>query len=88
MANIASAKKRIRQTGRESSVNRIRISTMRTYLRHVEEAIAGGDKTKAEAAFREAQPLIMRSAQKRVLHTNTASRKLSRLSHRIKSMSA
>lgn len=88
MANHASAKKRIRQTERRTDVNRTRLSAIRTYLRKVEEAIDGGDKVEAEAAFREAQPQMMRGAQKGVLKRNTASRKLSRLSMRIKGMPA
>ncbi len=88
MANHASAKKRIRQTERRTEVNRTRLSALRTSLRKVEEAIDGGDKAGAEAAFREAQPKMMRGAQKGVLKRNTASRKISRLSGRIKGMSA
>ncbi len=88
MANIASAKKRIRKSVRETSVNRNRTGAIRSQLRRVEEAISGGDKSNAEAAFREAQPLIMRGARKHILHANTASRKLSRLSRRIKGMPA
>ncbi len=88
MANIASAKKRIRKSVRETLVNRNRTSAIRGQLRRVEEAISGGDKSNAEAAFRETQPLVMRGAQKRILHANTASRKLSRLSRRIKGMPA
>ncbi len=88
MANHASAKKRIRQTERRTEVNRARLSAIRTSLRKVEEAIDGGDKVTAEAAFREAQPRMMRGAQKGILKRNTASRKISRLSGRIKSMSA
>ncbi len=61
---------------------------MRTYLRKVEEAIGAGDKSAAQEALKAAQPEIMRASQKRVLHPNTASRKLSRLSARIKAMGA
>ncbi len=88
MANIASAKKRIRKSGRETLVNRNRAGAIRSRLRQVEEAISGGDKSKAEAAFREAQPLVMRGARKHILHANTASRKLSRMARRIKVMPA
>ena len=61
---------------------------MRTYVRKVEEAIASGDKAAAAVALREAQPEIMRSASKGILHKNTASRKISRLSARIKALGA
>ncbi len=86
MAHHASAKKRIRQTARRTQVNRARLSSVRTSIRKVEEAIAGGDQATAQAAFRAAQPLVMRSAQKGVLHKNMASRKLSRLAKQIKGM--
>jgi len=88
MANHASTKKRIRKTVRQTETNRNRLSRLRTSLRRVEEAIAGGNKAQAEAAFSEAQPQVMRGAQRKVLKANTASRKISRLSHRIKAMSA
>jgi small subunit ribosomal protein S20 len=86
MANTRSAKKRVRQTTRRTSVNRARISRVRTYVKKVEDAIAGGDKTVAQAALVEAQPEIVRAANKRVIHKNTASRKISRLSARIKAL--
>ena len=88
MANHSSAKKRIRQTVSRTEVNRQRVSTIRTGLRKLEEAIDGGDKAAAELAFREAQPQMMRGVSKGVLHANTVSRKLSRMSKRIKEMSA
>lgn len=88
MANNASAKKRIRQTTRRTSVNRIRVSRIRTFLRRVETAIAGGNKAEAEAALRQAQPELMRGQKRGVMHRNTVSRKLSRLSARIKAMQA
>ena len=88
MANIKSAKKRILRSQRQTEVNRTRISRVRTYIKRVEQAISGGDAQKAKDALREAQPEIMRGAQKQVLHRNTAARTLSRLSARIKAMSA
>lgn len=88
MANHASAKKRIRQTERRTKINQQRIGTIRTGLRKVEEAIEGGNKITAEAAFRFAQPQLMSGVSKGVLHANTVSRKLSRLSKRIKDLSA
>ena len=86
MAQIASAKKRIRQTVRRTARNRARVSRIRTQLRKVEEAIASGDRAAASAALRTAQPEIMRGVTKGVLPKNTASRKISRLSARIKSL--
>ena len=88
MANHASAKKRIRQIETRTVVNRNRISRIRTYVRKVEEAIASGDAAAAQAALRAAQPEMMRGVNKNLLHRNTVSRKLSRLSTRIKSLNA
>ena len=88
MANTASARKRIRQTEKRTIRNRARKSRVRTFLRKVEQAIAGGDKTQAQNAFRAAQPELQRAATKGVFHRNTASRKLSRLSARIKALGA
>ena len=88
MANHQSAKKRIRQIRRRSQVNRSRLSRMRTYVKKVEAAIDSGDAAAARDALKAVEPQLMRSAQKGIIHKNTASRKLSRLSARIKSMPA
>lgn len=88
MANHQSAKKRIRQIRRRSQVNRSRLSRMRTYVKKVEAAIETGDAAAAKDALKAVEPQLMRSAQKGIIHKNTASRKLSRLSARIKSMPA
>ena len=87
MAQHKSAKKRIRRNARRTEVNRDRVSRLRTFLRRVETAIGSGDKTAAQSAFKDAQPEIHRSVTKGVLHRNTAARKLSRLSARIKALS-
>ena len=86
MANTPQAKKRARQNLRLYDVNKPRRSRIRTYLRKVEEAIASGDKDAAAAALRQAQPELMRGVTKGVMHKNTASRKMSRLSARVKSI--
>ena len=86
MAHHISAKKRIRQTERRTEVNRSRTSRIRTFVKKVELAIAGGDKTIAAAALRVAEPELMKGVQAGVLHKNTASRKVSRLAARIKSL--
>ena len=88
MANTVSAKKAIRKMARQTEVNKARRSRTRTYVRKVEEAIASGDKEAAAAALKAAQPELMRSAQKGVLHKNAAARKVSRLSSRVAAMSA
>ncbi|TIS93230.1 MAG: 30S ribosomal protein S20, partial [Mesorhizobium sp.] len=56
--------------------------------RQVEEALASGDKAAAQAAFKAAEPELMRAATKGVIHKNTASRKVSRLAQRLKVLSA
>ncbi|MCZ6447564.1 MAG: 30S ribosomal protein S20 [Alphaproteobacteria bacterium] len=86
MANIRSAKKRIRQTARKTVVNRNRIGRVRTFVKKVETAIATGDKDAANAALKAAQPEIMRGVTKGVVHRKTASRKVSRLNARIKAL--
>ncbi len=86
MANTPQAKKRARQNEKRFAINKARRSRIRTYLRKVEEAIASGDKTAAESALRVAQPELMRGVTKGVYHKNTASRKMSRLSSRVKSL--
>ncbi len=88
MANTRSAKKAIRKMARQTDVNKARRSRTRTFVRKVEEAIASGDKDAAAAALKAAQPELIRSAQKGVMHKNAASRKVSRLSSRIAAMSA
>lgn len=86
MANNKSAKKRIRQIERRAEVRGARTSRIRTFVKKVETAISSGDKTAAQAAFKEAQPEIHRGVVRGILHRNTAARKLSRLSARIKAL--
>jgi small subunit ribosomal protein S20 len=88
MANTQSAKKATRKIERRTEVNKARRSRVRTFLRKVEEAIASGDKTAAEAALKAAQPELQRAATKGVVHRNTASRKISRLASRVNAISA
>ncbi|HET9718007.1 MAG TPA: 30S ribosomal protein S20 [Pseudolabrys sp.] len=83
MANTKSARKATRVIARRTEVNKSRRSLMRTSVRNVEEAIQSGDRNAALAALKAAEPVIMRAAQRGVLHKNTASRKVSRLAHRI-----
>lgn len=83
MANTKSAKKAARQTERRTVINRARRSRLRNAVRKVEEAIAAGDRSRALAAMAEAEPVIVRAAQKSIVHRNAASRKVSRLAHRI-----
>ncbi len=88
MANTASAKKRNRQTVVRTERNAARKSRMRTFVKKVETAIAGGDKGAAAAALQAAQPEMQRAAGKGVIHRNTVGRKISRLSARIKALAS
>lgn len=88
MANTAQSKKRARQGETRYAVNKARRSRIRTFLRKVEEAIASGDATAAAAALQAAQPELARGVSKGVLHKNTVSRKMSRLSSRVKAVAA
>ena len=87
MANTSSAKKAVRKLARRTAVNRMRRSAMRTQLRKVEEAIASGDAAAAREALITTESVVMRSAQKGVIHANTASRKGARRSARVQALS-
>ncbi|MBK20619.1 MAG: 30S ribosomal protein S20 [Rhodospirillaceae bacterium] len=87
MANIASAKKRVRQTERRTERNRDRRSRIRSAVKDVEVAIDAGDRAAAEAAFKIAEPELMRGVSKGVMQKNTAARKVSRLSARVNALS-
>lgn len=86
MANTTSAKKMVRKIETRTAVNKVRRSRMRTFVRKIEEAIEAGNKSEAAEALRLAQPIIMRAAQQGVIHKNNSSRKISRLSARVKTM--
>jgi small subunit ribosomal protein S20 len=88
MANTKSAKKAVRQTERRTDANKARRTRMRSSVRKVEEAIASGDKQAAQAALKEAEPIIARTGQKGMVHRKTASRKVSRLAKRVGAMGA
>jgi small subunit ribosomal protein S20 len=83
MANTKSAKKAARQAIRRTIINKARRSRMRSAIRKVEEAIAAGDRTRALAAMADAEPALIRAAQKGIVHRNSAERKVSRLTHQI-----
>jgi small subunit ribosomal protein S20 len=83
MANTKSARKAARQAIRKTEINKSRRTQLRNSMRKVEEAITSGDRTKATDALKAAEPAIMRAAQIGIIHKNNASRKVSRLSHRV-----
>lgn len=86
MANTTSAKKASRKIARRTTININRRSRMRSLVRKVEEAITGGDAKKARDALKAAEPVIARAAQTGVIHRNTASRTVSRLTARVKKL--
>lgn len=86
MANTASAQKAIRVIARRTAVNKARRSRMRTFWRGVEEALAAGDSAAAARALHTAESETMRAVTKGVLHKNTASRKVARLTQRVKAL--
>lgn len=86
MAHHKSAKKRIRQTERRTTINSATKNRVRTLVRKAEAAIASGDKEAAIAALRVAEPAMQRGVSQGHLHRNAAARKASRLSKRIKAL--
>ena len=86
MANPPQARKRIRRNENRALINGNRISRIRTFVKKVEAAIEGGDKAAAAEALRAAQPELARGVARGVLHKNTASRKLSRLTKRVSAL--
>ena len=86
MANTPQARKRIRRNEKRADINGNRLGRIRTFVKKVEAALEGGDKTAAAAALAAAQPELARGVARGVLHRNTASRKLSRLTKRVSSL--
>ncbi|MDF3033790.1 MAG: rpsT [Alphaproteobacteria bacterium] len=88
MANHSSSKKAIRQIETRTEQNRMRVSRIRTFVKKVESLLAEGNQSEVVVALREAESEIMRGVSKGVIHKNTASRKVSRLSKRVKALGA
>ena len=86
MANSPQAKKRIRRNDRRAEINGNRLGRIRTFVKKVESALVGGDKTAAVDALKAAQPELARGVARGVMHKNTASRKLSRLTKRVSAL--
>lgn len=83
MANTPQAEKRIRRNDRRALINKARLSRIRTFVKRVEAALDAGQKDVAATALAAAQPELMRGVSKGVVHKNTASRKISRLTKRV-----
>ncbi len=88
MAHSRSASKRIRQTVKRTELNKGRMSRIRTFVRKLEDALARGDGPAATAAFAAAAPELQRGVTKGVLHRNTVARKISRMSQRVRLLTA
>ncbi len=86
MANTSSAKKAARQMVRRTEINKVRRSRLKSSVRKVEEAIASGKKSEALAALKAAEPMLVKTAQKGIIHKKTASRKVSRLTTRVQAL--
>ena len=86
MANTPQAEKRIRRNDRRAAINKARVSRIRTFVKKVESAIEAGTHDAAIAALAAAQPEMMRGVSKGVLHKNTVSRKISRLTKRVNAL--
>ncbi|HZU63875.1 MAG TPA: 30S ribosomal protein S20 [Novosphingobium sp.] len=86
MANTPQARKRIRRNERRAEINGARLSRIRTFVKKVEAAITAHDKEAASVALKAAQPELDRGVARGVLHKNTASRKLSRLSKAVSAL--
>lgn len=86
MANTPQAKKRIRRNANRAAINGARTSRIRNFVKKVETAIAGGDKTAAADALKAAQPELARGVARGVMHKNTAARKMSRLTKRVSAL--
>ena len=86
MANTVSAKKRVRQSNKRTEIKKSRRSRIRTFIRKVEEAIEARDPNGAAECLKVAQPEMMRGVTKGLFHKNTVSRKISRLSSRVKAI--
>ena len=86
MANTPQSKKRARQILKKTEVNKSRRSRIRTFVKIVEETILKGDKDAAKKSLLFAEPEIQRGVSKGIIKKNTAARKISRLSSKIKAM--
>ena len=86
MANTSSAKKAARKMLRRTEINKSRTSRLKSYVRKVEDALTKGDKAAAASALTAAEPILMRTAQKGVIHKRAAARKVSRLAARVRAL--
>lgn len=86
MANIKSAKKRVRTNAARAERNKSVKSAVKTVVKKVEAAVEQKDKTAAEAALVAATSSIQKACNKGIFHKNTAARKISRLTKAVNSL--
>lgn len=87
MANLKSAKTRVRRNKKREVVNATRLNAVRTSVKKARVAIEKKDKVEAEKAFKQAEASLARATNKRTIKKNTASRLISRLAQALKSIS-
>ena len=88
MAHHSATLKSIRQNVKRTERNKTRISRVRTFVKQVETAITSGKKDAANEALRTAESEIMKAVSKGIIKKETAARKVSRLSARVKAIAA
>ncbi len=86
MANIKSAKKRIRTSEKKAAANKSVKSSVKTAIKKVDAAVEAGDKAAAAEALKSATSRIERAAAKGVIHTNNAANKVSRIAGAVAKM--
>lgn len=86
MPTNASAKKRVKRNEIRAAINGNRRNSIRTFVKKVEAALLAGDAKAADEAMKTVQPELSRGVAKGILNKNAASRKLSRLNARIKTL--
>lgn len=86
MANIKSALKRIKITKFKTRRNKVIVSSLKTSIRRFEDSVKAGDMNEAKELYQKVTSLIDKAVAKGTLHKNTAARKKSRLSKKIKTV--
>ncbi|MBR5130604.1 MAG: 30S ribosomal protein S20 [Alphaproteobacteria bacterium] len=86
MANLKSAKTRVRRNNKRAIINSNRLNAVRTEVKKTRKAIAAGDQEAAVAAFKSTESLMARAANRGTIHKNTAARKISRLAAAVKAL--
>ncbi len=88
MANLKSAKTRVKRNTKRQRINSDRLNAVRTQVKAVRKAVLAGDKDAAATAFKKAESVLARAAGKGTIHHNAAARQISRLSAAVKAMNA